>query len=73
MLMPRCDGPTFVRQMRADRHFARVKLYAVSGTNPESLGLETGPDGIDRWFCKPVDPERLVQILNEELRLSAAV
>ena len=73
MIMPRCDGPTFVRQIRADGQYEGLRLYAVSGTDPQTLGVATGPSGIDRWFAKPVDPEQLVQVLSDELRLASAV
>ncbi len=73
MVMPRCDGPTFVKHVRANSQFSGLKLYAVSGTDPNTLGLATGPEGIDRWFCKPVDPEQLVQVLTDELGVAAAV
>jgi carbon storage regulator CsrA len=73
MVMPRCDGPTFVRNVRADEQFSGLRLYAVSGTDPQSLGVATGPNGIDRWFAKPVDPEQLVQVLASELGFAAAV
>lgn len=60
MLMPRCDGPTTVRTIRRNPHFEGMKIFAVSGTAPAELGVEIGPQGIDRWFQKPLDPERLV-------------
>jgi carbon storage regulator CsrA len=73
MAMPRCDGPTFVDQIRSNASLAGVKLYAVSGTDPRTLGIATGPTGIDRWFQKPVDPECLVSVISEELGLTTAV
>jgi carbon storage regulator CsrA len=67
MIMPRCDGPTFVSSVRSDAALAGLKLFAVSGTDPGTLGVATGPTGIDRWFPKPIDPEQLVQVVNREL------
>jgi CheY-like chemotaxis protein/sRNA-binding carbon storage regulator CsrA len=67
MLMPRCDGPTTVRTIRRNPHFAGMKIFAVSGTAPAELGVELGPQGIDRWFQKPLDPERLVGELQSVL------
>ncbi len=71
MLMPRCDGPTTVRTIRRNPRFAGMKICAVSGTAPAELGVEIGPNGIDRWFQKPLDPERLVGELQMVLRASA--
>lgn len=71
MLMPRCDGPTTVRTIRLNPRFAGMKICAVSGTAPAELGVEMGPNGIDRWFQKPLDPERLVSELQTVLQASA--
>jgi carbon storage regulator CsrA len=61
MLMPRCDGPSTVKAIRCNPGFQGVRIYAVSGTSPNSLGVPTGPSGVDAWFQKPLNPERLVQ------------
>jgi CheY-like chemotaxis protein/sRNA-binding carbon storage regulator CsrA len=71
MLMPRCDGPTTVRTIRRNPHFEGLKIFAVSGTAPAELGVEMGPHGIDRWFQKPLDPERLVGELQSALGVPA--
>jgi carbon storage regulator CsrA len=60
MLMPRCDGAAFVREVRSTAALSNLKLFAVSATDPSSLGVTTGVGGIDRWFPKPVDVEDLV-------------
>ena len=72
MALPRCDGPAFVGQVRSDTALAGLKLYAVSRTDPSTLGIATGPTGIDRWFPKPVDPERLVSVVSRELGIATA-
>ena len=72
MMMPRRDGPSFVRQVRATAGLSELKLFAVSGTDPASLGVTTGAGGIDGWFPKPIDVERLVQVVTEEVGHAAA-
>jgi CheY-like chemotaxis protein len=59
MLMPGCDGPTTVRQIRENESYEGLKLFAISGTSPDGLGIETGPKGVDRWFQKPCDPKQI--------------
>lgn len=71
MLMPRCDGAAFVRSVRSTAGLCDLKLFAVSATDPSSLGVTTGVGGIDRWFPKPVDVEDLVHVVAEELGPSA--
>jgi carbon storage regulator CsrA len=71
MLMPRCDGASFVREVRSTAGLSELKLFAVSGTDPSSLGVITGAGGIDRWFPKPVDVEDLVHAVAEEVERAA--
>jgi carbon storage regulator CsrA len=67
MRMPRCDGPTTISAIRANPHFRDLKVYAISGTSPDALGVQRGPQGVDRWFPKPLNPEVLVRELSREL------
>lgn len=67
MGMPRCDGPTAVREIRRNPALADLKIFAVTGHLPEEYDLKIGPGGIDRWFHKPLDPAALVQNLTQEL------
>lgn len=67
MLMPGCDGPSTLRQIRQNEEFDGMKVFAISGTSPDGLGLDQGPMGVDRWFQKPCDPERLVQAIEQDL------
>jgi carbon storage regulator CsrA len=67
MGLPRCDGPTTVRQIRGDPAYAGLKIFAVTGYLPDEFDLASGPAGIDRWFHKPVDPAGLARDLSREL------
>ncbi len=67
MLMPGFDGPTTLRQIRQNEEYDGLKVFAISGTSQDRLGLECGPQGVDRWFQKPCDPERLVQAIEQDL------
>jgi len=73
MLMPRCDGPAFVRLVRSDPQFADLKIFAVSGREQTNLGVATGWDGINGWFPKPLEPAELVSTLDQRLSESIAV
>jgi carbon storage regulator CsrA len=72
MLMPRCDGPSFVQQVRANTQLRQPKIFAVSSIQPASLGLVTGAGGIDGWFPKPVETAQLVSTLGRRLSESTA-
>jgi len=72
MKMPRCDGPTFVKEVRSDPDHEKLKIFAVSGIAPDTLGVVTGNGGIDGWFPKPLDPNELVCVLNQRLNETTA-
>ncbi len=73
MFMPRCDGPAFVQQVRANPKIRDLKIFAVSSVDPGLLGLEPGRGGIDGWFPKPLEPAELVSSLDQRLNPSLAV
>ena len=66
MRMPRQDGPTTIRKIRADQRFDNTKVFAVSGLLPPEAGIDTQRDGVNRWFCKPLNPRTLVDAMVEE-------
>jgi carbon storage regulator CsrA len=65
MGLPRCDGPTTVREIRRNPAHAGLRIFAVSGHSQDEYDLEQGPGGIDRWFHKPLDPAALLRSLNQ--------
>jgi len=67
MKLPKLDGATTLGRIRRDPNLDGMKVYAVSATPPKRFGVKTGPGGIDRWFCKPLDPRELVRQLDTEL------
>ena len=66
MVLPRCDGPTTVREIRRNPAQAGLKVFAVSGHPPERFAAGGAP-GVDRWFRKPINPEELLRELDHEL------
>ncbi|HEV3417761.1 MAG TPA: response regulator [Pirellulales bacterium] len=67
MRMPRFDGPSTISAIRQNPQLQGLKVYAVSGSTPDEVGLPMGPGGVDRWFSKPLDPGRLVREMKHEL------
>jgi len=68
MNMPRCDGPTTVKMIRGEPSFANLKIFAVTGYSPDHFGLDVKRSGIDHWFQKPLNPEKLLGELNASRR-----
>jgi CheY-like chemotaxis protein len=67
MAMPRCDGPTTLRAIRGDPAYAGLKVYGLSGYAREQFDVAEGPDGLNGWFQKPIDPQALLRDLDREL------
>lgn len=64
MRMPRCDGPTTIAAIRQNAAYEGLKVFAVSGADPDACAADPGSRGVDRWFTKPVNPNTLVQEMN---------
>jgi carbon storage regulator CsrA len=60
MNLPRCDGVTTVKMIRCDPKLANLKIYAVTGYSAQQLGVDEKHSGLNGWFQKPLDPERLL-------------
>jgi carbon storage regulator CsrA len=72
MKMPRLDGPKTVESIRGNPAYRDVKIFAVSGADQSECGVSTGPQGVDRWFSKPVNPQELVHEMNRDLGMAHA-
>jgi carbon storage regulator CsrA len=65
MMLPRCDGAATIRAIRSDPQLHDLKIFAVTGYTPDRFNVTQGPDGVDRWFRKPVDLQALLQGLGQ--------
>jgi carbon storage regulator CsrA len=65
MMLPRCDGAATVRAIRGDPQLHDLTIFAVTGYTPDRFNVTQGPDGVDRWFRKPVDLQALLQGLGQ--------
>lgn len=66
MQLPRLGGAAAVGVLRSDPRFRGLKVYAVSGMDQRAAHVAIGPEGVDHWFSKPLDPQRLVELINAE-------
>ena len=65
MNMPGMDGQSTLARIRADKKHSNLPVIAVSGSDPEDVGVTVGPGGVDCWYRKPVNPKRLVDQITE--------
>lgn len=72
MQLPRLGGAAAVGVMRSDPRFHGLKVYAVSGMDRGAFGVTVGPQGVDHWFRKPIDPRQLVERINAEIKPAVA-
>lgn len=63
--LPRCDGAETLARIRSNPRYAGLKIFAVSGTAPEELGIRSGPDGVNAWFPKPVNLQELWKAMQD--------
>ncbi len=71
MMMPRLNGVSFVKQVRADPKFVGLSIFAVTGQHESKVKI-TGA-GVDRWFTKPINPKTLVSEIAQHLTEKALV
>lgn len=67
MHMPQLDGPGTITSIRNNSDLRGMKIFAVTGRSQLEAGVPIGPDGVDRWFRKPVNPEALVAEMKHDL------
>jgi carbon storage regulator CsrA len=72
MQLPRLNGAAAIGVMRSDPRFRGLKVFAVSGMNRQEVSVTVGPEGVNHWFSKPLDPRQLVERINAEFQPAVA-
>ena len=63
--MPRMDGLTLIRSLRAQPSYKRVTILMLkteSGDDMKAKGRAAGANG---WLVKPFDPQRLTEVVKK--------
>jgi carbon storage regulator CsrA len=68
MKMPRFDGSKTVTAIRDNPDYRGLKVFAVTGADQSQANVAIGPNGVDRWMSKPLDPEALLEAIEQELQ-----
>lgn len=63
MGIPRVSGPQTLDRIRQEPRWQRLKVFAVSGSDPKDHGISVGGRGVDAWFRKPLSPTRLREVI----------
>jgi two-component system chemotaxis response regulator CheY len=63
--MPRMDGVTLVRELRALPHYDPVALIVLSTEASPELKLRGREAGATGWMVKPFEPQRMLDIVSK--------
>ena len=61
--MPRMDGHQFCREIRADHVLKDAFIVCITGTDEIDARLESLDAGADAYLAKPVDHDRLLELV----------
>ena len=63
--MPRMDGLTLIRSLRALPAYQRVPILVLTTESSDEMKTEGRAAGATGWIVKPFNPERLVEIVKK--------
>ena len=66
MQLPFMDGRETLQAIRRNPALGGLKVFVVSGSDPQTVDLGEGNQGIEHWFAKPINPAEFVSELNRE-------
>ena len=61
VMMPKLDGVSLCKQLRADTVFARLPIIMVSGKTQYKAVQEGLAAGANQYLCKPITVQELLQ------------
>lgn len=65
MQMPRLNGETTLRLIRTDSRLKNLRVIGISGNEPQMHILPDALRGFDGWFCKPLQLNQLISLINQ--------
>ena len=65
MNMPKLNGAETVVRIRHTPALQNVRVIGVSGSDNLEWKIPIGSRGVDRWFQKPVNPEKIVREIDD--------
>lgn len=63
--MPRMDGLTFTRNLRADPRFKKVPILFLTTESSDRMKQAGRAAGATGWLVKPFDPWKLIEVINK--------
>lgn len=65
--MPRMDGLTLVRQLRATPQFTKTPILILTTESSDEMKQAGRAAGATGWLVKPFDPRRLIDVIGKVL------
>jgi two-component system chemotaxis response regulator CheY len=65
--MPRMDGLTLVRQLRATPQYVRTPILMLTTESSDEMKQAGRAAGATGWLVKPFDPRRLLEVISKVL------
>ncbi|MGV3485235.1 MAG: response regulator [Planctomycetaceae bacterium] len=72
MNMPGLNGRGTIDAIRRNPKTHALRVFAVSGEDQETSNVPIGSGGVDRWFQKPISPDKLVHEMSREIQTISA-
>jgi len=63
--MPRMDGLTLIRSLRAMESYRRVPILILSTESGDDMKAQGRAAGANGWLVKPFDPARLTEVVKK--------
>ena len=65
--MPRMDGITLIRSLRALSAYAKVPILMLTTEASDEMKAKGRAAGANGWLVKPFDPQRLTEVVKKVL------
>lgn len=73
MMLPKIDGPHTLSMIRNHERLNDLTVFGMSGRRADEVGITVGGrDGINAWFEKPLNPNRLVEAIHQKFPSTVA-
>ena len=63
--MPRMDGLTLIRSLRAMPTYQRVPILMLTTESSDEMKAKGKAAGANGWLVKPFDPQRLIDVVKK--------
>ncbi len=63
--MPRMDGLTLIRQLRALPQYAAVPILMLTTESSDAMKAQGRAAGATGWLVKPFDPQKLLEVVRK--------